>query len=69
LLSFYVVQLRDFGGLDSHGGKSLKAREAYAVAQLWKTKPRGKRRRKAGALPPTEADDAPQGTLEAMAGQ
>ena len=31
LLSFYVVQLRDFGGLDCHGGKSLKAREAIGV--------------------------------------
>ena len=42
LLSFYVVQLRDFGGLDCHGGKSLKAREAYATAQLWRTRPKGK---------------------------
>jgi len=39
LLSFYVVQLRDFGGLDCYGGKSLKAREAYAVGKLWRSKP------------------------------
>jgi hypothetical protein len=40
LLSFYVVQLRDFGGLDCYGGKSVSAREAYAVGRLWRTKPK-----------------------------
>ena len=42
LLSHYAVQLRDFGGLDCRGGKSVSAREAYAVGQLWRTKPKRK---------------------------
>ena len=59
LLSFYVVQLRDFGGLDCHGGKSLKAREAYATAQLWKTRPK----RKKGGVPGADSEKITEGAL------
>ena len=58
LLSFYVVQLRDFGGLDCHGGKSLKAREAFATAHLWRTKPKRK-----GGVPGIEAEKITEGAL------
>jgi hypothetical protein len=58
LLSFYVVQLRDFGGLDCYGGKSLKAREAYAVGQLWRSKPKRK-----GALPGIDIEKITEGAL------
>lgn len=59
LLSFYVVQLRDFGGLDCHGGKSLKAREAYATAQLWKTRPK----RKKGEVPAADSENLTSGAV------
>jgi hypothetical protein len=58
LLSHYVVQLRDFGGLDCHGGKSLKARETYATAQLWKTRPRKK-----AAVPGIDMDKITEGAV------
>lgn len=72
LLSFYVTQLRDYGGLDHRAGKSVEARAAYSAAQLWRRNREARERRevkKAGALPPTEASDAPQAALEGMAGQ
>ena len=59
LLSFYVVQLRDFGGLDCHGGKSLKARETYATAQLWRTRPK----RKKGGVPGADSENLTSGAL------
>ena len=59
LLSFYVVQLRDFGGLDCHGGKSLKARETYATAQLWRTRPK----RKKGGVPGADSEKITEGAL------
>ena len=59
LLSFYVVQLRDFGGLDCHGGKSLKARETYATAQLWRTRPK----RKKGEVPGADTENLTAGAL------
>ena len=59
LLSFYVVQLRDFGGLDCHGGKSLKARETYATAQLWRTRPK----RKKGEVPGADSEKITEGAL------
>ena len=59
LLSFYVVQLRDFGGLDCHGGKSLKARETYATAQLWRTRPK----RKKGAVPGADSENLTSGAV------
>jgi hypothetical protein len=58
LLSFYVVQLRDFGGLDCYGGKSLKAREAYAVGQLWRTKSKRK-----GGVPGNATEKITEGAV------
>jgi hypothetical protein len=69
VLSHFCVRIRDTAKLDHRSGKSDQARKRLSTAHLWIPGSKAKRRRKAGALPPTEANDAPQAALEAVAGQ
>jgi hypothetical protein len=69
VLSHFCVKIRDHAKLDHRSGKSDAARQKLSTAHLWIPGSKTKRRKKAGALPGIEANDAPRGTLEAVAGQ
>jgi hypothetical protein len=69
VLSHFCVRIRDTAKLDHRSGKSDKARKRLSTAHLWIPGSKAKRRRKAGAPAPTEANNAPQAALEGMAGQ
>ena len=69
VLSHFCVRIRDAAKLDHRSGKSDQARKRLAVAHLWIPGSKTKHRRKKAALLATEANDAPQAALEAMAGQ
>jgi hypothetical protein len=66
LLSFYVTQLRDYGGLDHRAGKSVEARAAYSAAQLWRRNREARERRevkKAGAVPGIDTEKITEGAV------
>jgi hypothetical protein len=69
VLSHYAVRIRDAAKLDHRSGKSDKARQRLSTAHLWVPGSKTKHRRRKAAPAPTEANDAPQAALEAMAGQ
>jgi hypothetical protein len=69
VLSHFCVRIRDAAALDHRGGKSDQARRKLSAARLWHPGATAKRRKKAPALPATEASDAPRAALEGKAGQ
>jgi hypothetical protein len=69
VLSHFCVRIRDHARLDHRSGKSAASRQKLSAAHLWLPGATARRRKKTGALPATEANDAPRGTLEARAGQ
>ena len=65
LLSFLIVQLRDFGKLSHANGKSLEGRAAYAAGQLW-SKSRQARARRRECEVGTECHDSRETALTSM---
>jgi hypothetical protein len=66
LLSFYVTQLRDYGGLDHRAGKSVEARAAYSAAQLWRRNREARERREtklSGGVPGTDTEKITEGAV------
>ena len=62
LLSHYICQLRDYGGLDHYAGKSIEGRAAYSAAQLWRRNREAREKRaekRGGAKCHDDTPDAP----------